>query len=64
MFDRPLNDVFAIQSEIAKAIAEQLQAKLSSKEHAVIHEKPTSDIGAYDLHLRAKEIHQSEYTRK
>jgi hypothetical protein len=55
-YDRPLDDVFAIQSEIAKAIAAQLQAKLSSKEKAAIEELPTSDLVAYDLYLRAKEL--------
>jgi TolB-like protein/Tfp pilus assembly protein PilF len=55
-YDRDLADVFAIQSEIAKTIADQLQAKLSPKENAAVHEKPTSDIAAYDLYLRALEI--------
>src|SRR5207253_6833736 len=40
-YDRPLDDVFAIQSEIAKAIAAQLQAKLSPKEKAAIEGLPT-----------------------
>ena len=55
-YDRPLDDVFAIQSEIAKAIADQLQAKLSPKEKAAIEERPTSDLAAYDLYLKAKEL--------
>jgi serine/threonine protein kinase/tetratricopeptide (TPR) repeat protein len=55
-YDRPFDDVFAIQSEIAKAIAAQLQARLSSKEKAAIEELPTSDLVAYDLYLRAKEL--------
>src|SRR5207249_8775459 len=55
-YDRPLGDVFAIQSEIAKAIAAQLQAKLSPKEKAAIEGLPTSDLVAYDLYLRAKEL--------
>src|SRR5438128_10359155 len=55
-YDRPLDDVFAIQSEIAKAIAAQLQAKLSPKEKAAIEGLPTSDLVAYDLYLRAKEL--------
>src|SRR2546423_5381831 len=55
-FDRELADVFAIQSEIAQAIANQLQAKLSPREEADMHEKPTSDMAAYDLYLQAKEI--------
>src|SRR5882724_9852255 len=55
-YDRELADVFAIQSEIAQKIADQLQAKLSPQEKAVMHEKPTSDMAAYDLYLRATEI--------
>jgi TolB-like protein len=53
-YDRPLDDVFAIQSEIAKAIADQLQAKLSPAEQAAIEEPPTSNLVAYDRYLRAK----------
>jgi TolB-like protein/Tfp pilus assembly protein PilF len=53
-YDRPLNDVFAIQSEIAQTIADQLQAKLSTTEKAAIAQKPTSNIEAYDLYVRAK----------
>src|SRR5262249_43297315 len=55
-YDRDLADVFAIQSEIAKTIAEQLQAKLSPKEAAVVEAKPTKDLVAYDLYLKASEI--------
>ena len=55
-FDRELADVFAIQSEIAQTIANQLRAKLSPREEAVMHEKPTSDMAAYDLYLRARDI--------
>jgi TolB-like protein/class 3 adenylate cyclase/Flp pilus assembly protein TadD len=55
-YDRDLADVFAIQSEIAKTIADQLQAKLSPSEKSAISERPTSDLTAYDLYLRAKEL--------
>jgi TolB-like protein/Flp pilus assembly protein TadD/tRNA A-37 threonylcarbamoyl transferase component Bud32 len=55
-YDRPLDDVFAIQTEIAKAIAVQLQTKLSPRERAAIEERPTSDLAAYDLYLQAKEL--------
>jgi TolB-like protein/class 3 adenylate cyclase/Flp pilus assembly protein TadD len=58
-YDRDLADVFAIQSEIAKTITEQLQAKLSPKEEAVIEAKPTKDMAAYDLYLKASEIDRS-----
>ena len=56
VYDRPLDDVFAIQSEIAKAIADQLQAKLSPNERASIEERPTADITAFDLYSRAKTL--------
>jgi len=55
-YDRDLADVFAIQSEIARAIADQLQAKLSPNEKSSIEERPTRDIAAYDLYLRAKAL--------
>src|SRR5438093_4708927 len=52
-YDRPLDDVFAIQSEIAKAIADQLRAKLSPTEKAAIERPPTADLAAFDLYTRA-----------
>ena len=55
-YDRALADVFAIQSEIAKAIADQLQAKLSPNEKKAIEEPPTTDLAAFDLYSRAKSI--------
>ena len=55
-YDRDLNDVFAIQTEIAKAIAEQLQAKLLPTEKAAIEKRPTNDLVAYDLYARAREL--------
>src|SRR5947199_4359379 len=55
-YDRDLADVFAIQSEIAKTIADQLQAKLSPREENAIERPPTSDISAFDLYARAKNI--------
>ncbi len=55
-YDRDLADVFAIQSEIAKAIAEQLQAKLSLGAENTIERPPTADITASDLYTRAKNL--------
>ncbi|PYI78704.1 MAG: hypothetical protein DMF04_02305 [Verrucomicrobia bacterium] len=52
-YDRDLADVFAIQSEIAKAIADQLQAKILPHEQHEIEKAPTKDIAAYDLYARA-----------
>ena len=55
-YHRPLDDVFAIQTEIAKAVAGQLQAKLSPAEKAVIEQPPTADLVAYDRYLRGKKL--------
>jgi len=55
-YDRDLADVFAIQSEIAKAIADQLQAKLSPNEKKAIDRPPTNDVVAFDLCARAKNL--------
>jgi TolB-like protein/Tfp pilus assembly protein PilF len=61
-YDRDLADVFAIQSEIAKAIADQLQAKLSPNEKAAIEQRPTTDLVAFDLYTRAKALRLSAVT--
>ncbi len=55
-YDRDLTDVFAIQSEIAKKVADQLGAEVSSVEKAAIAEPPTTDLVAYDCYLRAKDL--------
>jgi TolB-like protein/class 3 adenylate cyclase/Tfp pilus assembly protein PilF len=51
-FDRKLTDIFAVESEVAKAIAEQLRAKLTGQEEQVISAKPTDNPEAYDAYLR------------
>ncbi len=56
VYDRPLDDVFAIQSEIARAIADQLQAKLSPSEKAAIAARPTADVVAFEEYSRAKTL--------
>ncbi|MGI8436519.1 MAG: hypothetical protein ACR2NX_06385, partial [Chthoniobacterales bacterium] len=55
-YDRDAADLFAIQSEIAQAIVGQLQANISPEQKARIAERPTSDLVAFELYLRAKEI--------
>jgi TolB-like protein/class 3 adenylate cyclase/Tfp pilus assembly protein PilF len=55
-YDRDLADVFAIQSEIAKAIADQLQAKLSPRERTDIEQAPTADVTAFALYSRAQTL--------
>ena len=51
-YDRKLTDIFAVESEVAKAIANQLQAHLSGHEQQVIAAKPTNNPDAYDAYLR------------
>jgi serine/threonine protein kinase/tetratricopeptide (TPR) repeat protein len=55
-YDRDLVDVFAIQSEMAKAIADQLQAKLSPTEKSAIERPPTVEMTAFDLYTRGKSL--------
>ena len=55
-YDRDLADVFAIQSEIAKTIVDQLQAKISPSEKVAIEKAPTYDLLAFDLYQRAKNL--------
>ena len=51
-FDRKLNDIFSVESEVAKAIADRLRAKLTGEEEQVIAAKPTDNPDAYDAYLR------------
>jgi TolB-like protein len=55
-YDRDLADVFAIQSEIAKAIADQLQAKLSPAEKEAVTQRPTADVVAFEQYSKAKTL--------
>src|SRR5438094_1940071 len=51
-FDRKLTDIFSVESEVAKAIADQLRAHISGREEQVIAAKPTDNPEAYDAYLR------------
>jgi TolB-like protein/Tfp pilus assembly protein PilF len=51
-FDRKLTDIFSVESEVAKAIADQLRVKLTGQEEQVIDAKPTDNPQAYDAYLR------------
>jgi TolB-like protein/Tfp pilus assembly protein PilF len=51
-YDRKLTDIFSVESEVAKAIADQLRAKLTGQEEKVISAKPTDNPEAYDAYLR------------
>jgi serine/threonine-protein kinase len=63
-YDRELADVFAIQSNIAKAIADELQAKLSPNEVSAIERPPTSDIAAFNLYAHARNVLAIRNARK
>jgi len=51
-FDRKLTDIFSVESDVAKAIADQLRAKLTGQEEQVIAAKPTDNVEAHDAYLR------------
>src|SRR5437899_2220523 len=53
-YDRKLTDIFGVESEIAKGIAESLQANLSGKEKSAITARPTENSEAHDLYLRGR----------
>ena len=55
-YDRKMTDIFGVESEIAKAIAESLQAKLTGREQQALAVKPTSNPEAYDAYLRGLAI--------
>ena len=55
-YDRDVADLFVIQSDLAQAIVNQLQARLSPQQKAEIEETPTRDLAAFDLYLEAKRI--------
>ena len=60
-YERPLADVFIVQSEITRAIADHLQTPPSAEERHAIDEPPTTDLAAYDLYLRAREISEAPF---
>jgi TolB-like protein/class 3 adenylate cyclase len=60
-FDRQLTDIFSVESEVARAIADQLQAKLTGREEQVIADKPTQNPAAYDAYLRGRSIERNQY---
>ncbi|HST30629.1 MAG TPA: adenylate/guanylate cyclase domain-containing protein [Chthoniobacterales bacterium] len=58
-YNRKLDDVFAVEGEVASAIAEQLNAKLTGAEQKALNDKPTQNPVAYDAYLRGISIEQS-----
>src|SRR5205809_5837246 len=55
-YDRNLNDVFAVETEVAQSIANRLRAKVSAREKVAMQEWPTRDLAAFDLYVRAKPL--------
>jgi TolB-like protein len=55
-YDRDIEDVFAIESEVAGKIVAQLQAQISPVEKAAMGQKPTADLAAYELYIHAKTL--------
>ena len=60
-YDRPLSDVFAIQSEVAQTIAGQLQTYVTPEARLAIDAPPTTDLQAFDLYLRARKLLEVVY---
>jgi TolB-like protein len=56
IYDRKLTDIFAVESDIAKTIADTLQAKLTGAEKQMIAGRPTSDTAAYELYLKGRSL--------
>jgi len=54
IYDRKLTDIFAVESDIAKTIADTLQAKLTGSEEEAMSKKPTTNPEAYDLYLKGR----------
>jgi len=58
IYDRKLSDIFAVQSDIAKTVADTLQAKLTGSEKQMIAAQPTTDTTAYELYLKGRALWQ------
>ena len=53
-YDHPLQDIFHIQSDVSRQIAQALAAELSAEEKASLEQRPTADVDAYDLYLKGR----------
>jgi len=63
-YDRDLTDIFAIQTEIAKSVAEELRATITSREQTIIESVPTSDLMAYDYYLKGLDYFYRSYAEE
>src|ERR1043166_4255850 len=61
-YSRNLDDIFAVEGEVASAIADQLEAKLTGAEQRAVIAKPTQNAAAYDAYLRGQSLEHSEYS--
>jgi tetratricopeptide (TPR) repeat protein len=61
-YNRKLDDVFGVEGEVATAIADQLNAKLSGSEQKAVTDKPTQNTAAYDVYLRGLSIERNRYS--
>jgi TolB-like protein/Tfp pilus assembly protein PilF len=61
-YNRKLDDVFGVEGEVASAIADQLNAKLSGTEQKAVTDKPTQNTAAYDAYLRGLSIEHNQYS--
>src|SRR4029079_17233492 len=61
VYNRKLDDIFAVEAEVAGAIADTLSAKLSGAEQAAVTKKPTENLAAYDAYLRARALSVAGY---
>jgi TolB-like protein/Flp pilus assembly protein TadD len=61
-YNRKLDDVFGVEGEVASAIADQLNARLSGTEQKAVTEKPTQNTAAYDAYLRGLAIEHTQYS--
>ena len=61
-YNRKLDDVFGVEGEVATAIADQLNAKLSGAEAKAVTDKPTQNAAAYDAYLRGLSIEHNDYS--
>ena len=57
-FERELDDIFAVQEEIARSIVEALELTLSAKQRRILEKVPTADVRAYDYYLRGRQVLQ------
>jgi serine/threonine-protein kinase len=55
-YDRDLNEVFAIEAELAQAVADKLKAMISAPEKLALQDRPTKDLVAYDLYCDARQL--------